>query len=101
MPAYDTLLDALYGLKSRGYTTDLNLAFDKVKCQQTGVCLSPSEFEIMEHYRFEGISNPADESVVFAIQSKDGRIKGTLVAAYGIYSEPVNDELLQKLAVHE
>jgi hypothetical protein len=101
MPVYDTLLDALNGLKLRGYTTDFNLAFDKVKCNETGVCLAPSEFEIVEHHRFEGISNPADSSVVYALESKDGLIKGTLVNAYGVYSEPVTEEMLRKIAVYE
>jgi hypothetical protein len=30
MHAYDTLLDALNGLKKRGYTIDFNLAFDHI-----------------------------------------------------------------------
>jgi hypothetical protein len=100
MQAYDTLLDALNGLKQRGYTIDFNLAFDHVKCTDTDVCLSPSQFEITEYYRFEGISNPDDESVVFAIASKDESMKGTLVSGYGIYSEPVNEEMMQKLRIH-
>ena len=100
MPVYDSLLDALNGLKQRGYTIDFNLAFDHVKCNKTGVCLSPSQFEITEHHRFEGISNPEDSSVVFAIESKDGMMKGVLVSAYGMYSEALSEEMLQKLAVH-
>ena len=101
MPAYDTLLDALNGLKQRGYAIDFNLAFDHVKCNETNVCLSPSEFEIVEHHRFEGISDPEDEAVVYAIQSKDGNMKGALVTGYGAYTEPLSEELLQKLSVHE
>ncbi|HXL55698.1 MAG TPA: hypothetical protein VN958_05540 [Chitinophagaceae bacterium] len=100
MPVYDSLLDALNGLKQRGYTIDFNLAFDHVKCDKTGVCLSPSQFEITEHHRFEGISNPEDSSVVFAIESKDGTMKGVLVSAYGMYSEALSEEMLQKLVVH-
>jgi hypothetical protein len=100
MQAYDALLDALNGLKQRGYTIDFNLAFDHVKCTDTDVSLSPSQFEITEYYRFEGISNPDDESVVFAIASKDESMKGTLVSGYGIYSEPVNEEMMQKLRIH-
>ena len=99
MHAYDTLLDALNGLKKRGYTIDFNLAFDHVKCVDTGVCLSPSEFEITEYYRFEGISNPADSSVVYAIAAKDGSPKGALVTGYGMYSERLNEEMLQKLKI--
>ncbi|MGI8951737.1 MAG: phosphoribosylpyrophosphate synthetase [Chitinophagaceae bacterium] len=99
MRAYDSLLDALNDLKKRGYTTDFNLAFDKVKCSERGVCLSPSQFEITEHYRFEGMSNPDDSSVVYVIESKDGTMKGTLVSAYSMYSEPISDEMIRKLSV--
>ena len=99
MHAYDTLLDALNGLKKRGYTIDFNLAFDHIKCVDSGVCLSPSEFEITEYYRFEGISNPADSSVVYAVAAKDGSLKGALVTGYGMYSERLNEEMLQKLKI--
>ena len=101
MAAYDTLLDALNGLKLRGYTVDFNLAFDHLKCNDSDRHLSTAEFEITEHHRFEGISDPEDEAVVYAIQAKDGTMKGTLVSAYGVYSEPVSEELLQKLEMHE
>jgi hypothetical protein len=100
MPAYDTLLDALNDLKQRGYTIDFNLAFDHLKCNGMGVCLSPSQFEITEYYRFEGISDPEDSSVIFAIESKDGTMKGILVSGYGVYSDALSEEMLQKLRVH-
>jgi hypothetical protein len=101
MPAYDTVLDALNGLKQRGYTLDFNLAFDHLKCTEKNVSFSPAEFEIVEHHRFEGASNPDEEAAVYAIQSKDGKVKGTFVSAYGIYSESLSDEMLQKLQMHE
>jgi len=100
MPAYDTLLDALNDLKQRGYTIDFNLAFDHVKCDELGVCLVPSQFEITEYYRFEGISDPDDSSVIFAIESKDGTMKGVMVSGYGMYSEALSEEMFQKLKVH-
>jgi hypothetical protein len=101
MPAYDTMVDALKDLKSRGFTTDFNLAFDAIECRQTGVCLLPDAFEIVEHYRFEGNTDPSDESVVYAIQAKDGDMKGVLVNAYGMYSESASDDMIRKLTVHE
>ena len=100
MQAYDTLLDALNGLKQRGFTIDFNLAFDHVKCSDTGICLSPSQFEITEYHRFEGASDPEDLSVIYAIESRDRSVKGTLVSGYGIYSESMNEEMLQKLKIH-
>jgi hypothetical protein len=100
MVAYDSLLDALNGLKKRGYSLDFNIAFDHIKCISTGVCLSPAQFEIVEHYRFEGMSNPDDSSVVYAIESKDGSMKGSLVSAYGMYSEGLSEEMIRKLSVN-
>lgn len=100
MQAYDSLLDTLNDLKLRGYTTDFNIVFDKIKCTATGKCFDVSEFEITEHYRFEGESNPDDSAVVYAVEAKDGSMKGTLVNAYSIYGEAMSEEMIQKLAVH-
>jgi hypothetical protein len=101
MAVYDTMVDALNGLKSRGFTTDFNMAFDSLQCAATGICLRPEEFEIVEHYRFEGETNPSDSSVVYGIVSKDGKMKGVLVNAYGTYSEAASDDMIRKLSIHE
>ena len=100
MQAYDSLIDALSGLKQKGYTTDFNIAFDKIKCAATGVCLVPGQFEITEHYRFEGASDPEDSSVLYVIESIDGSMKGTLISAYGVYSDMASEEMIRKLSVH-
>ena len=101
MPSYDTLTEALIDLKKRGFNTDFNVSFIHIQCSDTGKELYPQDFEIVEHYRFEGNSDPGDESVVYAIHSIDGSIKGTLVSAYGMYSESVSEDMIKKLNVHE
>lgn len=101
MKNYDTLVEALNDLQSQGYTTDFNIAFDKVQCKATGTCLNPSEFEIVAHYRFEGKNDPDDSSVLYVIAAKDGSIKGVLVNAYGVYGDTTSDELIKKLAINE
>ena len=101
MIAYDTLLEALNDLKQRGFTTDFNIAFDKVQCAETGVCLDIAAFEIVEHYRFEGKNDPDDSSVLYAIAAKNGSLKGVLVNAYGVYSDAVSDELIKRLSINE
>ena len=101
MTSYDTLTEALTDLKKRGFTTDFNLSFNSIKCSSSGKTLAAHEFEIVEHYRFEGDTNPSDESVVYAIQSLDGSLKGTMVSAYGMYSEEISETLIKKLSVHE
>jgi hypothetical protein len=101
MKTYDTVTEALKDLKARGYTVDFNIAFDKIICSDNKVCLNPAEFEIVDVYRFEGDTDPGDENVVYAIQSKDSKIKGTLSSAYGMYAESISNEMIQKLSMHK
>ena len=54
------------------------------------------DFEVDEFYRFEGMSSTDDNSILYAISSKNG-IKGLLVDAYGVYSENLNEKMIQKL----
>ncbi len=101
MDNYETLSEALDGLKKHGFTTDFNLAFNQLKCSASGQCFSPSEFEIVAHYRFEGNTDPADEAVLYAISAKNGSVKGSLVNAYGAYGETISDEMIMKLSINE
>ncbi len=100
MSNYDTVSLALNSLKERGFTTDFNIAFDKLICNETKVCLNPGEFEITEVYRFEGETNPSDEAVVYAVESKDGKLKGAFVSAYGTYADSISGEMIKKLSMH-
>ena len=58
MQTYNTVTEALTGLKKEGYTIDFNIAFDKLMCSNNNICLNPNEFEITEVHRFEGDTNP-------------------------------------------
>lgn len=98
MFSYDTLSEALTDLKKRGYTYDFNIECDRVECKHLELKLRPDEFEITEFYRFEGDSNPGDQEIVYAIESTDG-VKGTLVDAYGIYSDEISADMISKLKI--
>ena len=101
MESYDTVVAALKGLKERGYTINFNIAFDKLICSQNTISLNPEEFEITEFYRFEGNSNPADEDVVYAVESKDGKCKGVITSAFGLYADSTSAAMLRKLNIHQ
>lgn len=94
MYSYETITEALTDLKKRGYTTDFSLAENSIICNNEK--FSPADFEIVETYRFEGNTDPADEAVVYAIESKNG-IRGVLVNGYGIYANPLNAEMANKI----
>ena len=100
MKYYDTVVETINALKQKGFITDFNIAFDKLLCSENNICLNPGEFEIVEVHRFEGESNPADEDVVYAVQSLDGKIKGIVTSAFGVYADPISDALVKKLSMH-
>ena len=98
MYTYDTVAEAVTGLKQRGYSIDFNLEADKIVCSETPLSLRPADFAITEFYRFEGESDPADEAVVYAIESRKGE-KGLLVTGFGISAEGIGEEMIEKLRV--
>ena len=98
MYSYDTVVEAINGLKSRGYSVDFNLDADKIICTNNIHCLKADEFEIVETHRFEGDTNPSDEDVVYAIESKDKKIKGILTSAFGTYADNISTDLMRKFA---
>ncbi|MGH7601339.1 MAG: phosphoribosylpyrophosphate synthetase [bacterium] len=95
MADYNTLTDALADLEKRGFTHDFGL---KEEHRETGAALPPEEFEIVEFYRFEGMSDPDNNSVIYAIQSRTG-LKGVLIDAYGVYSDTPKGEMISKLRI--
>ena len=95
--SYDTVTEALDDLKLRNYTLDFNLKENCIVCNEHKFDID--DFEIVEVYRFEGDTDPADEAVVYAIESKTG-LKGVLVTGYGMSAEGMSAEMAKKLHIH-
>ncbi len=91
---YATVSSAIEQLQHQGFTIDFNLEENCISCGEGK--FSKDEFEIVDVYRYEGNSDPADEATVYAIASKSG-IKGILVTGYGMSTDFLNDEILKKL----
>ena len=97
MESMTTVTEVLSNLEKEGYTIDFNLKDDSLECQGNYLQLHPDEFLIDRHYRFEGISDPEDEAVVYAISSLKNNLKGVLVNGYGISSDPLTEAMVQAL----
>lgn len=97
---YGTLSETIGGLKKDGYTLDFNVQEDRMVCHQINAVLSPEYFVIDKVYRFEGSSNPDDQSVLYAISSSKFDVKGLLVNGYGISADPATDAIIAKLKTH-
>ena len=100
MPAYSTVSEAVNDLQRRGYTDDLTLADHCIVCGGKKTELHPEDFQIDEFHRFEGDSDPADESIVYAISAPKHGIKGVLVNGFGPSAASLTQEMVAKLATH-
>ncbi len=96
MKDYSNLIEALDDLKLRGFKNDFNLKPSCLECTALQLQLHPEDFEVKELYRFEGDSTPDDNSILYAIESKEG-VKGVLIDAYGTYAESISLEMANKL----
>ena len=94
MYSYDPLIDALNDLNKRSYTYDFNIRDNCVHCDELKR-LDIDVFNVDEHYRFEGASDPGDLSEVYTIEITTG-IKGVLTDGYGISAE-LSPEMIEKL----
>lgn len=92
---YGTVTEALSEFRKQGFTLDFNLDENCIVCNLDR--FSADEFEIVDMYRYEGDSDPADEAVVYAIQSYNG-LKGVLVTGYGTSMDYVTEHILKKLS---
>tara|TARA_R110002124_G_scaffold150610_1_gene317320 strand:+ start:7592 stop:7798 length:207 start_codon:yes stop_codon:yes gene_type:complete len=67
-----------------------------MECASLDIGIQPEDFQVDEVYRFEGMSSTDDNSILYAISSKNG-IKGLLVDAYGVYDENISEEMRKRL----
>lgn len=67
-----------------------------------GKYYKPEDVKIIRTYRFEGESNPEDNSVIYIIEASDGLI-GYSIDAYGAYSDHDSDydDFLRKIPMDE
>jgi hypothetical protein len=91
---YATITEAIEQLKKQGYTLDFNLEKNRLKVGEHEY--TADEFEIVDLYRYEGQSDPADEATVYALANKSG-IKGILVSGYGASANEASTETLKQL----
>jgi hypothetical protein len=82
---YKTMSEAVDELRRRGFTTDFSVDKESGQLAAGHQSFKSNELIIVEHHRFEGMSDPDDSSVVYALETATG-LKGILVDAYGAYA---------------
>lgn len=79
---------------NKGYTDNFRVEEDGLFAPATGIHYLPNEVKIDNFYRFEGASDPDDNSILYCIETHDG-IKGTLIDGYGANTDDLIGEFIK------
>lgn len=85
----ETLSQAINKLQIEGYTSGITP-------DELGT-LNSSDWVIKKIQRFEGNTNPSDNSILYAIERKDGTRKALLINAYGVYNDSNINAFISKV----
>lgn len=82
----NSLIDVSNKMMKQGYTETFKVVNGMLQAISNKKDYRPDEISIINFYRFEGASDPADNSIMYVIETNDG-LKGTIVDAYGPYAD--------------
>ncbi len=86
IPHMKSLSDCLEKVNAEGYSDQFVATGKGLRSVKADKEYYPHEIKIIDFYRFEGISDPDDSSVLYVIETSDGQ-KDTLTDAYGMYAD--------------
>lgn len=97
---YKTLAEAVEGLRRRGFTANFELLNKRFRAVDSGQTFTADQLTIVEHHRFEGVSDPDDMAVLYGIEANDGT-RGTIADAFGPQADPDLGAFLKNVKMHE
>lgn len=89
IPWMKSMVSCSNKMKEDGYEKDFQVTKDGLTTfsEHEKKVYKPEQVKIVNFYRFEGVSDPGDNTILYVIETDDGT-KGTLVDGYGAYSDP-------------
>jgi hypothetical protein len=91
-----TLSSMTLKLSQEGYFTQFKALKNGLESLETHDVYAPDEVKIINFYRFEGESDPADSAILYVVETCRGE-KGTLTNAYGVYTDQKVSEFVQQV----
>ena len=95
--SYTTLSEAIADLQRHGYTVDFNLKEEGLLKDSPDI-INTDNLDVVKFYRFEGESNPADNTILYVVETLDGR-KGIFLDAYGADTSNLAPEVVKKINI--
>ncbi len=94
----ETLRCVVDELSRRGYTEHFRAFAGGLQALVTGQRFAPKDLKIRGYYRFEGVSDPDDMAIVYAIETTGG-VRGVLIDAFGVYADPTTAAALRNVPI--
>lgn len=88
---------AMSRLDAAGFTDDLVADGSMLRVAGSQRLLDPVEVTVLETVRFEGMTNPDDEAIVFAIGTATGEPIGTFSMPYGAAASREESAVVDRL----
>src|SRR5574340_298869 len=98
--SYTNMTEAIQDLRKRGFVANFEFLDQEFRDVESEKTFTADELTIVEHYRFEGASDPEDMSVVYAIERQDGT-RGIIADAFGVYANPELGGFLNNVILRE
>ncbi len=89
----------LVALRQAGFDADFEIRGGELLIEGRGP-VDPTLVHIDRQYRFEGASDPDDESLVLALHDVDSQVRGVLISAYGPAASASEAEILAVLGAN-
>ena len=93
-----TLATVMAELDRAGFGEHFGVSDGSRRSFDSGRTFRASQVVIRAFRRFEGVSDPDDMSIVYAIEGQGGA-RGTLVDAFGAYSDPAVSAFLAEVPI--
>jgi hypothetical protein len=85
-------------LNRRGFTEPFQVVGHRLRALDSGKMFLADQVVIAEYHRFEGVSDPDDMSILYAIETRSG-LRGTLADAFGAYADPLVGAFMEEVAL--
>ena len=95
-----SLSSCLAKIVSDGYTEDFRVTDQGLEAVQKQFHYSADEVLVSNFFRFEGESDPADNAILYVIETQDGT-KGTLVDSYGTNNDSRVSRFMEDVLIHK
>ena len=86
IPYMNTLTACVNKLTKNGYTDAMTISTQGLYSTTRDKTYGPEDVKVVDFYRFEGQSDPADNAIMYVIETTDGS-KGMIIDAFGHYAD--------------